>query len=84
MKPIADIITDAVDGQGVSIFWFKNVPETNGAERTSVGNIRLETEYLSRNTNFRESNVKDNGLLSLHLVTPMSFVCRYVSRNCGS
>jgi hypothetical protein len=51
----------------------------NGAERTSVGNIRLETEYLrSRNTNFRESNVKDNGLLSLHLVTPMSFVCRYV------
>jgi hypothetical protein len=37
-----------------------------GAEKTCVGNIRLETEYLrSRNIDFREPNVKDNGLLSL-------------------
>jgi hypothetical protein len=85
MKPVADSITDAFDDQGVSIFLLKNVPEMNGAEKTSVGNIRLETEYpRSRNKDFRKSNVKDNGLLSLHLVTPMTFVCRYVWRNCGS
>jgi hypothetical protein len=37
MKPVTDIITDAFDGQGVSIFLLNNVPEMNGAEKTSVG-----------------------------------------------
>jgi hypothetical protein len=79
VKPVADIITETFDDQGVSIFLLKNVPEMNGAEKICVGNIRLGTEYLrSRNIDFREPNVKDNGLLSLH-----SFVCKYVWRNCG-